>query len=232
VGTQVPTVHVTLDNTLPALAQELNAVPIPAGAHAAAGGDEQLVVYQPGTDTMWELWLAQHEADGWHAAWGGVMTNVSTNPGYFPPPFGATGTSLPVISGVMTVHELETGEINHALAIAIPNTAAGSFTWPAQRSDGHTTGPTAIPEGTHFRIDPSLNLNTLGLSPLALAMAKAAQRYGLIVRDTAGNVTFYGEDPTTASGDPYAQIFAGGYPNNLLSGFPWSRLQVVAPSAG
>jgi hypothetical protein len=232
VGTQVPTVHVTLDSDSPTLQQALNAVPIPANAQAAAGGDEHLVIYQPGTDTMWELWLAQHESTGWHAAWGGVMTNVSTNPGYFPAPFGASGTSLPLMAGLITIHELASGQINHALAIAIPNTAAGTATWPAQRGDGRTTGSTAIPEGTRFRIDPSVDLSTLGLSPAGLAIARAVQKYGMIVRDTGANVAFYAEDPTTTTGNPYGQIFAGQYPNAVLQGFPWSHLQVIAPSAG
>jgi hypothetical protein len=132
----------------------------------------------------------------------------------------------------MTIRELQARRIDHALALAIPNTAAGQVTWPAQRGDGRTTGPSAIPEGTQFRINPSVDVSRLGLSPLGLAMARAAQRYGMIVRDTAGCVCFYGEDPVTTTGDPYGGIFGGQYPNQLLRGFPWGRLQVVAPRGG
>lgn len=232
VGAKVPTVHVTLDGYNPVLQQEYDAVPMPAGAHSAGGSDQSVVIYQPSSDTLWEFWLASRQADGWHARWGGEMTHVSTNPGYFPGSYGASGTSLALLGGLMTIHELQAGEIDHALAIAIPNTAAGTFTPPAQRSDGTTTGTQAIPEGTHFRIDPSLNLATLHLSPLGLAMARAAQRYGIVVRDTSSCVVFFGEDPTTAAGDPYASIFGGQYPSVLLQGFPWDHLQVVAPAAG
>jgi hypothetical protein len=228
-GADTRTVRVTLDAHAPLLQRDFQAVPIPAGARAAAGSDKHLVVYQSSTDTMWEFWLAHRAADGWHAGWGGKMVDVSNNPGIFPKWYGASSTSLPLMGGLMRIDELLAGRIDHALALAIPNTAAGQFTWPAQRGDGRSAGPGAIPEGTHLRIDPSLDLSRLGLSPLALVMARAAQRYGIVVRDTSGCVTFFGQDPVTRPGDPYGRILGGQYPNKLLRGFPWSRLQVVAP---
>jgi hypothetical protein len=229
VGAGVPAVRVTLDNRSASLQRDFDAVPIPANARAAGGSDHHLTIYQPATDTLWEFWGARRSATGWRAAWGGKMTSVSTNPGYFPAPYGASGTSLPLIGGLMTIHELETGQVDHALAIAIPNTAQDRFVWPAQRGDGRTTGETAIPEGTRFRIDPSLNLDTLGLSPVGLAIARAVQRYGMVVRDTGGNFAFYAEDATPSGGKAYGKIFGPHYPNALLDRFPWSRLQVVAP---
>jgi hypothetical protein len=236
VGADVPRLHVTLDNYAPQLQHDFDAVPIPTGAQASPGsdgslGDGSLVIYQPSTDTLWEFWLLQRRADGWHATWGGKMTNVSTNPGYLPSPYGGSGTSLALMGGLMTIRELQAGRIDHALALAIPNTAT-SIVWPAQRGDGRTTGPSAIPEGTHFRIDPSVDVTKLGLAPAGLAIARAAQKYGFIVRDTSGNVTFYGEDPRPLGGDPYGQIFGGRYPSQVLEGFPWDRLQVVAPTRG
>jgi hypothetical protein len=157
------------------------------------------------------------------------MTGVSRNPGYFPTPFGGSGTSLSLLGGLMTIKELESGRIDHALALSIPTTAAGVFTWPAQRGDGKTTGSDAIPEGTHFRIDPSLDVTKLGLTPTGLAMARAAQKYGIVIRDTAGVVVFYAEDPITTGSNPYGRIFGGKYPHQVLRGFPWQHLQVVAP---
>jgi hypothetical protein len=232
VGSNTPTVRVTLDTDYPSLQTDFAAVPIPAGARQADGTDGSLTVYQRSTDTLWEFWLARRDADGWHARWGGKMTHVSTNRGYFPNPLGATATSLPLLGGLMTIDELQAGKVDHALALGIPNTDANTVTWPAQRGDGRRTGATAIPEGTHFRIDPSVDLSQLGLSKTGLAIAKAVQRYGMVVRDTSGCVAFYAEDPLTRTDDPYSRIFGGAYPNQVLSGFPWDRLQVVAPSGG
>lgn len=230
VGAAVPKVRVALDVGVTALQRDFEAVPMPPNARVAGGRDGTLTVYQPSTDSLWEFWLAHRDADGWHARWGGKLDHVSTNPGFFGGAFGGSGTGLSLLGGLITVNEMRAGRIDHALALGIPNTAAGTFTWPAQRGDGRTVGPAGVPEGTHLRIDPSVNLTTLGLSRLGLAIARAAQRYGVVVRDTSGCVVFYAEDPITTGSNPYPQIF-GDYPNRLLRGFPWGRMQVVAPTA-
>lgn len=227
-----PTIRVTLDTGMPSLQQDFAAVPLPANAVPAQGSDAHLTVWQPSTDTLWEFWLMRKATDGWHARWGGKMTGVSGNPGYLVAPFGATATSLPLLGGLMRISELQAGSIDHALALAIPESLKGQFVWPAQRTDGASTQPNAIPEGTRLRIDPNLDVTKLGLSSLGLSMAKAAQRYGIIVRDHSGAVSFYGEDPTPLGGtNPYVALYHGKYPDQVLAKFPWSSLQVVAPPA-
>jgi hypothetical protein len=231
-----PRVFVTLDEvalSAPALQRAWESVPIPPDARPADGTDRHLVVWQPATDTMWEFWLAGKQADGWHARWGGRMEHVSSNPGYFtdPPDWGATGTSLPLLGGLVRLDELASGHIDHALAIAIPEARAQWFTWPAQRTDGHVYRDDAIPEGAHFRIDPRLDLSRIPMRPAVRMLAVAAQRYGMIVRDKAGAVTFFGEDATPLGTDPYFGpdgYFTGDWLNNILRAeFPWNHLQVL-----
>ena len=229
VGAAAARVRVQLDTTKPALQRDLDAVPIPPAARASDDRDQTLVVYQPATDSLWDLYHAHRLSGVWHARWGGKLTGVSSNPGFFPAPFGASASGLPLLGGLVRIGELEAGRIDHALAMAVPMTAIGRFTWPAQRGDGRSTAADAIPEGTRFRIDPRLNLTKLRLSPVALTMARAAQRYGIIVRDGANNVAFYAEDPVTTGSNPYPRLFGGRYANEVLRGFPWRRLQVVAP---
>jgi hypothetical protein len=82
------------------------------------------------------------------------------------------------------------------------------------------------------RIFPAVDVTKLGLSRVGLIMARAAQRYGIVVRDQAGSVTFYGEDPAQyGSPNPYGALFGGQYPNQVLAKFPSSSLQVVQPRA-
>jgi hypothetical protein len=226
-----PTVNVKLDVTNPTLEQAFSAVPLPADARPAKGSDAHLTVYQPSTDRLWEFWRLAKYADGsWHARWGGAMSSVATNPGYFPNPYGATATSLPLLGGLIRIDELRAGVIPHALALAIPEPKASVFTWPAQRTDGTSTNAAAIPEGTHFRLDPNVNVDALPLLPAGKAIARAAQRYGMIVRDRAGAVTLYAEDPTPTGSNPYPTLFGVRYADQLLKNFPWSRLQVVSSS--
>jgi hypothetical protein len=231
-------VHVALENSAPwgrSLAQALRAVPIPAGARPATGSDAHITIWQPSTDSLWELFEARHTSAGWEAAWGGAMRNVSKSPGYFTTDswpgaqsdWGATATSLPVAAGTMTISELERGNIDHALAIALPNARAGEYAWPAQRTDGSDPDPNSIPEGAHLRLDPRLNIASLHLPRVLETIALAAQRYGLIVRDRTGeSVAFYAQVPISGT-DPYKKIFAGIPVYDILERFPWDRLEVL-----
>ena len=102
----------------------------------------------------------------------------------------------------MRTAELQAGRIDHALAFAIPHTKLWkSWSWPAQRSDGDTDSADAIPEGARFRLPADLDIDALRLPPVTAAIAKAVQRYGMVLRDKSGAVSFYAEAPTGA--DPY-----------------------------
>ena len=251
VGARERTTRVILDHAPdPALSRAFSRVPLPRGAHPAAGTDHHLVVYQPSRDRMWEFFGLVRTHRRWHTNWGGAMRHVSRNPGIFGPRawpgaktwWGATATSLPLLGGLMRIDELQRGSINHALAMAMPNPRRGVWAWPAQRSDGNAPGPTAIPEGARLRLDPRLDLSQLPMPPLTRMMAVAAQRYGIIVRDKAGVITFAAEDPTPlAATNPYTNnplsgqplpggLFDGKWPSALLAQFPWEHLQVLKMS--
>ena len=218
-------------------------VPIPADAKPAAGTDAEMTIYQPSSDTLWEFWRAAKTESGWQASWGGAMQHVSESPGYYSDTswpgltasqgwnWGATATSLPVIAGTIRIAELRAGHIEHALALDIPNACAGEFSFPAQRSDGTEESAECIPEGAHMRLNPSLDLASLSLSPITRMLAEAAQRYGIIVRDiTHHNVGFYAEDPTPTGSNPYTGpngLFDGLEPWVFLREFPWNQLQLL-----
>ena len=57
--------------------------------------------------------------------------------------------------------------------------------WPAQRSDGTSTGTDCIPEGSRLRIDPNFDLNSIKLPAVTRMIAVAAQKYGMIMMDRA-----------------------------------------------
>ncbi len=241
-----------------------DAVPIPANAQPATGTDSQITIYQPSTDRLWEYWHFRREPDGWHARWGGAIDDVSTSPGYYTPSswndalsiWGASATSLPLAAGTMTLAELRSGHIDHALAITMPYPRAGVVAWPAQRTDG--TGTAAeLPEGAHLRLNPRLDIPTMHLPKIVETIALAAQRYGIIVRDQSHeDIGFFAEDPSpygdtvgTAS-DPYYGIkrdangapdpvrgmpdpnalFDGMWPSTFFRFFPWRSLEVLTMS--
>jgi hypothetical protein len=234
-----PTVRVDLDAPhAPALQAAWDAVPMPPKAKPAEGTDSRLVVWQPATDKLWEFWRARHGEDGWHAAWGGATQNVTTasglpDPESWPgaqPWWGASGCSLGVVGGLITLEDLEQGVINHALQLAIPNVRVGVYASPALRTDGTTEDPLALPEGAHLRLDPNLGLASRDLPRLTLMMARAAKRYGIYVINGSQDVAFQAQDPTPTPNNPYLGpdgYFEGSYPRALLSNFPWGHLQLL-----
>ena len=241
-----PTVRVTPGTAYQPLHEGWREVPLPRKARAAAGTDKHLVVWQPSTDTMWEFWLLRRNSGGWHARWGGRMTGVSKNPGYFnlvdPPSAGdrgsgATASGIPLLAGLIRGSDLGPGGIRHGLALALPETRPNEWIWPAHRTDGFywTKGVAQIPEGARFRLDPDLDIEALDISPTAKLFARALQRYGMVVRDKSGAVTFYAEDPRTGGGRMERVLFGNGTPNQSPSNylredygkFPWHRLQLL-----
>lgn len=236
-----PTVKVKLASSFsaPALEAAWSEVPIPPTAQPAQGTDGTLVVWQPSSNRLWEFWRAAHTEEGWQASWGGAMQNVSTGLGVYGPEvwpgaqtwWGSSASSLSIAGGLITLEDLEKGEINHALAMAAPEMRAKLYASPAKRTDGTSSSPTSLPEGVHLRLDPTLNLSSLNLPPLTLMIAKAAQRYGIFVRDKAKIVHFFAQDPTSTGSNPYtgpSGYFEGKSPAQLLASFPWRRLQVLS----
>jgi hypothetical protein len=233
-------VPVRLDISGPGSVSELAAtfhagVPSPTGAIPARGSDASMVIWQPSRNTLWELWKSADSTGGWHARWGGKMSDVSSNPGYFTTPsdWGGSATSLSLLGGLITPRDLRAGAINHTLALSIPHAEAKQFVFPAQRTDGNDTSSTQIPEGTRFRLRPSLDISSLHLPLLTAMIARAAQRYGMIVRDQSGDVVLYAEDPSSIGHDPWNGVhgaFRGMSPAQLLRNFPWRDLEAVSPA--
>lgn len=237
VDSTTPTVTVKYSNCQrkswidPKFVAQISAVPIPAHAVPAKGTDAEMVIHQPSTDKIWELWKAEKRTDGWYACWGGLLDNVSTSDGVFPQNYGVTASGLSISGGMMRISELQAGQINHAIDMSLPEVRKTSFSWPANRTDGTVTDPNAIAEGQRFRLDPTLNVDSLKLTPLAKTMAKAMQKYGLVIRDRSGSVSFYAENPisitSTGGTSPYPAIFAGKPTYSQLNNFPWDKLQAL-----
>jgi hypothetical protein len=215
-------------------------VPIPAYAEAAEGTDQEMTVYQPSTDTVWEFWQMRKNDDGkWVACWGGRMEKASKSDGIFPDRFGTTATSLPFLGGQITVAEMKAGRIDHAMGISLVDLEHHSvISWPASRSDGYNPGktPNRIPEGQRFRLDPSVDVDALKMHPVGKAIAKAAQKYGFVVWDKAGAISLRAENPKgyTLVGEPnpYPGIFKETPSYAILNGFPWDKLQFLPMDYG
>ena len=226
--------------TPPELEEQWKRVPIPAYAEAAEGTDQEMTIYQPETDTVWEFWQMRKNEEGqWTACWGGRMEKASKSDGVFPNRFGTTATSLPFLGGQITVAELKAGRIDHAIGISLVDLEHFSVvSWPASRSDGYnpTKEPNRIPEGLRFRLDPTVSVESLQMHPVGKAVARAAQKYGFVIWDKAGSISLRAENSKgyTLMGepDPYPALFKETPSYALLRGFPWDKLQFLPMDYG
>jgi len=265
-----PTVNVAAEcnGTNTAFAAARANVPVPADAHGSGetavpdtDTDKEIQIYQPSTDKYWDFWNFQKDGSGnWEACWGGTITGVSQSDGLFASHTGAMATSLPLIGATPRIEELRAGTINHVIGLTIGDVASGDLkstvipantpgatsgvSWPASRGDGGSTDPLAIPEGLRFRLNPSLDVNTLNLSPVAKVIAVAAQKYGFVVDDSCGQpcVPIRLGDPTayTSAGlpNPYTSgpgvsgvgnsgLYGGVSGSQIMKNFPWNQLQAL-----
>jgi hypothetical protein len=249
-------------SNVPQLQSQWMAVPIPDGFHPSPGTDLEAVVYQPSSGKMWEFWAMKKtgarivdstgkEVDEWGAKWGGRMDDIASNPGHWVTTqegykFGTTASGIPFLAGIMTVAELKRRVIDHVLGVALPETLAGRWSEPAQRTDGVTNSPNAIPEGTIFRLPASMNLDAMEMDPFARMIAKAVQKHGMIVWDVSGAVGFRAENPANQYPDGHPYWKEGGimrchqgalasdskwlyacWAPERLQGFPWKELQAL-----
>jgi dienelactone hydrolase len=260
VGPDQPRVQVSIDSKHSRysaedqgyMGQDFAAVPLPPDATSAdppesplsnAWIDHELIVYQPSTDTAWELYHLVKDSNGkWWATAGGKISNVSHNMGNYDPwpsgtPHGMTGYAVPMLAGLQRLEELGRGTIDHVVGVSIPHPMKGVFRSPGLSSDGEWTVPDAVPEGTRFRLPADLNIDALPLTPYAKMVAKAIQAHGLVIvdrdcRPTDGKkcpaVTFRAEDPRPKNPDPYAGIFGSTPRDHLFDNFPWDKRQVLA----
>lgn len=240
VGADVPTVKVTewdcqkKGYSAQELIPQWSHVPIPDYAVPSRGTDAEMTIYQPSSDTVWEFWQARKVNGAWQACWGGRMQNASNNNGVFPGHFGTTATSLPFLGGQITAEELRRGEINHVIGISLVEAEDWKiFSWPANRSDGLNPhkAPNRIPEGLRFRLDPSIDVDSLKMSKAGKIIAKAAQKYGFVIWDKAGAISIRMQNSLTYTSqglsDPYPEIFENKPNYAVLNGFPWDRLQFL-----
>lgn len=208
------------------LAAQWQAVPIPFYAVPSGGANPRMIVYQPSSATVWEFGHMRNISGQWQACTGGQIS--TTSDGVFTSPYGVSASGLAALAGQMSLQELQAGEVNHVIGLSLPQT--NGATWPATQTNGSVAG--APPMGTRLRLDPSVNVQSLGLNSIGTAIAKAAQTYGFVVWDGGATVSVTGENPSSVTvrglPDPYNSLGTSG----ALSGFPWDKLQVLPADYG
>ncbi|MGE3328734.1 MAG: hypothetical protein AB7N61_25360, partial [Acidimicrobiia bacterium] len=207
-----------------------------------SGSDGKLAIIDLDRRLVFDLFRAKFDGKRWSADWGGVYpldgNGVSVRPSYqngipYPEPVSrATGSGLSTIAGLVTMADVKSGSIDHALVFATDMACGpantGPFQWPATTTDGWVTGRTCIPQGTRIQLDPSIDLSAIkGISKGELMLGRALQRYGAYCVDNGGaRISIQFETPPDGAPDPYPSI---GFKGDQvpLKKLPWGSLRVL-----
>jgi len=178
-------------------------VPMPISAQPDPEEDGHMAIVDWEQGLAWDMWGIRQREDGeWESNTGMIyplngpgvfdasLLNIQPNDSvHFHGPSRAAG--VPVLAGLIMRNEIEEGRIEHKLAAALACTAFQKYGFPAIWTDGFLEN--GVPEGSVIQLDPSLDVEKMGLSRGAIVVARALQEYGACVVDVCGGTALYGE---------------------------------------
>jgi hypothetical protein len=178
-------------------------VPIPDHAIPDPMQDSHIALVDYGARKIWDMFFAHRHEDGEWDSLTGMTYDMDGDgifhDGDFPVQNGESihlygpgrAAGVPIVAGLIMYDEVQAGRIDHKLAFATGCNAHQEYVFPATWTDGFTEG--GLPEGCVIQLDPSLDLDSLDLSPAAKTIAKALQEYGAVNVDVAGGSVIYAE---------------------------------------
>lgn len=209
-------------------------IPIPDDAEPDPQADHHMLVLDLAQRRAFDFFKAARTATGWSCV---VCAAISLDgPGVRPPEdsanpwtlaHGSRACGFPLVAGLVTPEEIKAGVIEHALEISVRRVRANQYVSPA--STGHGGTNEVLPGrglrcGTRVRLDPSVDIDALGLSPAARVIARALVHYGAYVGDFAGGVAFVVDGSARAQAQWQGVLQSGD-----LKTLPLDRFQVLAP---
>jgi hypothetical protein len=173
-----------------------------AGYQCTQNGEcHLLVVHQP-TQRLYELWKANVAGGavtaGCLAIWD--LTRVYGPAGRGADCASADSAGLPITPLLFTADEVARGEIAHALRLSLPTDRirGGVYLAPATHTTRSAAGvATAVPLGARLRLRPDFPVDTLPMG--AQVVARALQRYGMILADGGPKALTARSDRTTVA---------------------------------
>lgn len=199
-------------------------VPMPTNAVPDPESDGHMIIVDAARQKEWDFYRARKLANGsWAADWGAYF-DLTGNGVLAPGISSARASGFPLSAGLIYADEIQAGHIPHALVMVVAGTRNGCRVWPATATHGWSYDSRALPMGSRIQLDPTLNINTLGLSPGAKVIARALQEYGAYVGDEGSSgVAFIAE---SFYGKPVNR-WTGLLKENDLVNLPTDRFRVL-----
>ena len=178
-------------------------VPVPKNAEPDPEEDSHLAIIDRQRQIAWDMWGFRKLPDGtfesntrmiypldgdgtFRTEDFDIMNGESI---HFHGPSRAAG--VPAFAGLIMYDEVMEGEIKHKLSCATRYNALQEFVYPASWTDGFVEG--GIPEGAVIQLDPNLDLTPFNLTREETIIAKALQKYGMVIVDAAQGQPIYAE---------------------------------------
>ena len=218
-------------------------VPIPDDILPSPDSDAKAVIIDLSSEparawSFWALTPVNRDKTAWTVGWGAFGWANTSHEGdglrnYEGGQRGGRVTGWNYYAGLIHPEEIAQGRIDHALAFFIPRTAGKheSYVWPAQGTDGTSTNANAIPLGSRIQLDPSLNVETLAISPGAKVIARALQEYGGWIGDTGENAAVDAREFVTLDSNGQPQVdptpWTGLLTSYDLHNFPMNYFRII-----
>jgi hypothetical protein len=157
--------------------------PLPARPRIEGGSDRHVLVVQRGTCRLYELFAAERSGGSWSAGSGAIFSLRSNRMR----PAGwtsADAAGLPILPGLARYEEVARGRLRHALRFTVARTRR-AYLYPARHFASSLTDPELPAMGTRVRLKRSVDASRFPRQ--ARVIARALQRYGMLVADNGSN---------------------------------------------
>ena len=154
----------------------------------SSDGDRHVIAYDKARCKLYELYRAFPKKRRWNADAGVIwdLRSAELRPDGWT---SADAAGLPIYPGLVKLHEVERGRVDHAIRVTFESTR-DAWIHPASHCAGDTSSADAPPMGMRLRMKAGYDISAIGGQ--ARPIAEAMKRYGLIVADNGSNWYFQG----------------------------------------
>jgi hypothetical protein len=162
--------------------------PIEGGANST--GDRHVLAVETDNCVLYELYRAFPGTSHWTANSGAIfnLRSHALRPATWT---SADAAGLPILPGLVTYEEVQSGEIKHAIRFTVPQTRR-EFVWPARHYASSVTGTQYPRMGERFRLKASFDVR--GYPPEVQVILRAMKKYGIMLADN-GSAWFISGKP-------------------------------------
>jgi hypothetical protein len=157
------------------------AVPLnaPIEGGSSSSGDRHAIAVDTTNCILYELYNSYPQASSWNADSGAIYdlkSNALRPAGWT----SADAAGLPIMPGLVTYEEVQSGEIKHAIRFTVPQTRR-AYVWPARHYASSLTGTQYPRMGERFRLKAAFDIS--GYPADVQVILRAMKKYGIILAD-------------------------------------------------